>query len=84
MFKLWKEDTPETINTVYNSDFSCTMITDLLADRDENKKVQTMLVELTPTLMDIFRHIQSQSESYPLIRAKDVMEFMMDKLENLM
>ena len=57
MFKLWREDTPETMTNAYNADFSCTMITDLLADRDETKKVQNMLTELMPTYMDTFRHL---------------------------
>ena len=42
-----------------------------------------MLIELMPTYMDIFRHLQSHSKFYPLVGAKEVMIHLIDKLESI-
>ena len=74
MFKLWKEPTPDTMNKTFNADFNCTMIPEMLGDREELEKVNRLLIDFMPTYLEIFHYLQASSHHYPLVESTHIMK----------
>ena len=81
MHRGWKENTAETHSNIFKSDYSATLIDELVTDPAENRKIQNEIMSIIPMFIDIFHYLQSVSKHYPLIDAMAVKHNLIDRLE---
>ena len=81
MHQGWIEDTAETLQKVFESDYKATLIDDLVTEPAENKKIRNVILDILPIFLDIFHLLQARSKNYPLIDAIRIKEDFIDNLE---
>lgn len=71
MFKLWIEDTPESLNKALKADFNAKIKT-FLSEMAEGSRINKLFLEFMPKYLDIFRYLQTNSKYYPRVDTRSI------------
>ena len=81
IFKEWKEDTADTMGQIFKHDWDRMLITRVLEDEEQLRRIKTEIVANMHMLKEIYVYLQSKSDLYPWIDEKVIKKFLIDELD---